>query len=78
MHPELCRQLRNLNPEQAQYHFISGYTSKIAGTEIGLGIEPQITFSVLVLVHLLWLRHPYEYSQMLKERMLNIMQMSGW
>ncbi len=30
---------------QAQYHFISGYTSKIAGTEIGLGIEPQITFS---------------------------------
>ena len=27
------------------YHFISGYTSKIAGTEIGLGIEPEITFS---------------------------------
>ncbi len=30
---------------QALYHFISGYTSKIAGTEIGLGEEPEITFS---------------------------------
>ena len=40
--------IAKLNPEQAQYHFISGYTSKIAGTEIGLGIEPQITFSCLL------------------------------
>jgi phosphoenolpyruvate carboxykinase (ATP) len=37
--------IARLSPEQAIYHFISGYTSKIAGTEIGLGIEPEITFS---------------------------------
>ena len=34
-----------LDPEHAVYHFISGYTSKIAGTEIGLGVEPEIAFS---------------------------------
>ena len=37
--------ISRLSPDQAIYHFISGYTSKIAGTEIGLGIEPEITFS---------------------------------
>ncbi|MCM2316804.1 MAG: phosphoenolpyruvate carboxykinase (ATP), partial [Thermoanaerobaculia bacterium] len=36
--------ISRLSPEQAIYHFISGYTSKVAGTEIGLGIEPEITF----------------------------------
>jgi phosphoenolpyruvate carboxykinase (ATP) len=34
-----------LTIEQAMYHFISGYTSKIAGTEVGLRDEPEITFS---------------------------------
>ncbi len=34
-----------LTPEQAIYYFLSGYTSKLAGTETGLGIEPQTTFS---------------------------------
>jgi phosphoenolpyruvate carboxykinase (ATP) len=58
-----------LNPAQAQYHFISGYTSKIAGTEIGLGIEPQITFSACFGAPFM-VRHPYEYSEMLKQRML--------
>jgi phosphoenolpyruvate carboxykinase (ATP) len=37
--------IAQLNVEQAMYHFISGYTSKIAGTEIGLRDEPEITFS---------------------------------
>jgi phosphoenolpyruvate carboxykinase (ATP) len=37
--------IARLNVEQAMYHFISGYTSKIAGTEIGLREEPEITFS---------------------------------
>ena len=37
--------IAKLNVEQAMYHFISGYTSKIAGTEIGLREEPEITFS---------------------------------
>jgi phosphoenolpyruvate carboxykinase (ATP) len=58
-----------LTPEQAIYHFISGYTSKIAGTEIGLGTEPQITFSTCFggpfMVH-----HPYTYAEMLKARLL--------
>ena len=61
--------IAKLNPEQAQYHFISGYTSKIAGTEIGLGIEPQITFSACFGGPFM-VRHPSDYAAMLKERML--------
>ncbi|GJQ61226.1 MAG: phosphoenolpyruvate carboxykinase [ATP] [Melioribacteraceae bacterium] len=61
--------IAKLNPSQAQYHFISGYTSKIAGTEIGLGIEPQITFSACFGAPFM-VRHPFEYSKMLRERML--------
>jgi len=61
--------IAKLNPEQAQYHFISGYTSKIAGTEIGLGIEPQITFSACFGAPFM-VRHPFEYAEMLKQRML--------
>ncbi|MHB8852873.1 MAG: phosphoenolpyruvate carboxykinase (ATP), partial [Ignavibacteriaceae bacterium] len=61
--------ISRLNPEQAQYHFISGYTSKIAGTEIGLGVEPQITFSACFGAPFM-VRHPYEYATMLKQRML--------
>lgn len=61
--------ISKLNPEQAQYHFISGYTSKIAGTEIGLGIEPQITFSACFGAPFM-VRHPFTYAEMLKQRML--------
>jgi phosphoenolpyruvate carboxykinase (ATP) len=61
--------IARLNPEQAQYHFISGYTSKIAGTEIGLGIEPQITFSACFGA-VFMVRHPFEYAKMLKQRLL--------
>lgn len=61
--------IAKLNPSQAQYHFISGYTSKIAGTEIGLGIEPQITFSACFGAPFM-VRHPFEYSRMLRERMM--------
>jgi phosphoenolpyruvate carboxykinase (ATP) len=61
--------ISRLTPDQAVYHFMSGYTSKIAGTEIGLGIEPVITFSACFgapfMVH-----HPYKYAQMLKVRIL--------
>jgi len=59
-----------LTPEQAVYHFISGYTSKIAGTEIGLGREPEMTFSACFgapfMVH-----HPYKYADMLRKRMVH-------
>jgi phosphoenolpyruvate carboxykinase (ATP) len=37
--------ISRLTPEQAMYHFLSGYTAKVAGTERGLGKEPQATFS---------------------------------
>jgi len=61
--------IARLTPDQALYYFISGYTSKIAGTEIGLGIEPKITFSACFgapfMVH-----HPYVYANMLKQKML--------
>ena len=61
--------ISRLTPDQAIYHFISGYTSKIAGTEIGLGMEPEITFSTCFggpfMVH-----HPYAYAEMLKARLL--------
>jgi len=61
--------IAKLNSAQAQYHFISGYTSKIAGTEIGLGIEPQITFSACFGAPFM-VRHPFHYAAMLKERIL--------
>ncbi len=61
--------ISRLSPEQAQYHFISGYTSKIAGTEIGLGTEPQITFSACFGAPFM-VRHPFTYAEMLKQRML--------
>ncbi|MFN3306245.1 MAG: phosphoenolpyruvate carboxykinase (ATP), partial [Candidatus Kapaibacteriota bacterium] len=61
--------IARLNMNQAMYHFISGYTSKIAGTEIGLGIEPEITFSACFgapfMVH-----HPFYYANLLKEKMV--------
>jgi len=37
--------IARLTPEQAMYHFLSGYTAKVAGTERGLGKEPAATFS---------------------------------
>ena len=37
--------ISRLTPEQAMYHFLSGYTAKVAGTERGLGTEPEATFS---------------------------------
>ena len=61
--------ISKLNADQAQYHFISGYTSKIAGTEVGLGTEPQITFSACFGAPFM-VRHPFEYAKMLKARML--------
>src|SRR5574341_117837 len=57
--------IARLTPDQALYHFISGYTSKIAGTEVGLGAEPEVTFSAcfgaVFMVH-----HPAFYADLLK------------
>ncbi len=61
--------IAKLTPEQAMYHFISGYTAKVSGTEIDLGLEPEITFSACFgapfMVH-----HPYFYADLLKRKML--------
>jgi phosphoenolpyruvate carboxykinase (ATP) len=37
--------IARLTPEQAMYHFLSGYTAEVAGTVVGLGAEPRATFS---------------------------------
>lgn len=56
-----------LDINQAMYHFISGYTSKIGGTEIGLSKEPEATFSACFgapfMVH-----HPFFYADLLRRK----------
>jgi phosphoenolpyruvate carboxykinase (ATP) len=59
--------ISRLTREQAQYHFISGYTAKLAGTEIGV-TEPKATFSAGFGAPFLP-RHPGEYARMLAERL---------
>jgi len=55
-----------LSPEQAMYYFLSGYTSKLAGTERGI-TEPQATFSACFGSPFLPL-HPMTYANLLKEK----------
>ena len=59
--------ISRLTAEQAMYHFISGYTAKVAGTEIGLGREPQATFSTCFGAPFMP-RHPSTYARLLGER----------
>ena len=56
-----------LSPEQAMYHFISGYTAKVAGTEMGV-TEPEATFSACFgSPFLVW--HPTKYAEMLADKL---------
>lgn len=59
--------IARLTPTQALYHFISGYTSKIAGTEAGVGMRPEVTFSTCFgapfMVH-----HPWVYADLLQRK----------
>jgi phosphoenolpyruvate carboxykinase (ATP) len=61
--------IARLTPDQALYQFISGYTSKIAGTEVGLSKEPEMTFSTCFgapfMVH-----RPAFYADLLKRKIL--------
>ena len=59
--------IAKLTPAQAMYHFLSGYTARVAGTEKGLGKEPQATFSTCFGAPFLP-RHPEVYGRMLAER----------
>jgi phosphoenolpyruvate carboxykinase (ATP) len=58
--------IAKLTPDQAMYHFLSGYTAKVAGTEIGV-TEPQATFSTCFGAPFMP-RHPSVYGNLLKER----------
>lgn len=59
--------IAKLTTDQALYQFISGYTAKVGGTEVGLGEEPEITFSACFgapfMVH-----HPSRYAELLKRK----------
>ncbi|MEY4160304.1 MAG: hypothetical protein RLZZ136_925 [Pseudomonadota bacterium] len=58
--------IARLTPEQAMYHFLSGYTARVAGTEIGV-TEPEATFSTCFGGPFMP-RHPSVYGNLLKER----------
>ncbi len=58
-----------LTPEQASYHFISGYTAKVAGTEMGV-TEPEATFSACFgAAFMMW--HPNKYAELLAKKMID-------
>ena len=58
--------IARLTPSQAMYHFLSGFTAKVAGTEKGLGKEPQPTFSTCFGGPFMP-RHPSEYGNLLRD-----------
>lgn len=73
--------ISKLTPGQAMFHFISGYTAKVAGTEMGIS-EPQTTFSACFGSAFLPL-HPTRYAELLgrkmKEHNVNVWQINtGW
>lgn len=59
--------ISKLTPAQAAYHFISGYTAKVAGTEAGV-VEPQPSFSACFGAPFMPL-HPTKYAEMLSKKM---------
>ncbi len=61
--------IARLTPDQALYHFISGYTAKVGGTEIGLGEEPEITFSACFGAPFMVLP-PAFYADLLKRKIM--------
>merc|ERR1719272_1264910 len=59
--------ISKLSKEQVMYHFIAGYTAKVAGTEEGI-LEPEATFSACFgAPFLVW--HPYVYAEMLAAKL---------
>lgn len=60
--------ISKLTPSQAAYHFMSGYTAKVAGTEAGV-VEPQPSFSACFGAPFMPL-HPAKYGEMLSKKMI--------
>lgn len=60
--------IARLSSAQAEYHFLSGYTAKVAGTEKGMGKEPEATFSTCFGAPFMTL-HPTVYAKLLREKM---------
>jgi len=67
--------ISKLTPEQAMYHFLSGYTAKVAGTERGI-TEPQATFSTCFGAPFMPL-HPSVYAEILGEK-IEKHQVNAW
>ena len=61
-----CQPISKLSPDQAAYHFISGYTAKVAGTEEGV-VEPVPNFSACFGAPFMPL-HPTRYAEMLSQK----------
>jgi phosphoenolpyruvate carboxykinase (ATP) len=61
--------LSRLSHDQALYHFISGYTSKVGGTEAGVGEAPELTFSACFGAPFM-VFHPAYYANLLKENLV--------
>ena len=68
--------ISKLTPSQAMYHFISGYTAKVAGTEAGV-TEPQATFSACFGQAFLPL-HPAKYAEMLGKKLTENPEVNVW
>ncbi|MBX9684435.1 MAG: phosphoenolpyruvate carboxykinase (ATP), partial [Hyphomicrobium sp.] len=58
--------IARLTPSQAMYHFLSGFTAKVAGTEKGMGAEPKPTFSTCFGAPFMP-RHPSVYGNLLRD-----------
>lgn len=67
--------ISRLTPEQAMYYFISGYTARVAGTEIGI-LEPKSTFSACFGAPFLPL-HPAKYADLLGKK-LRMSKAKAW
>jgi phosphoenolpyruvate carboxykinase (ATP) len=59
--------ISRMTPQQAMYHFISGYTAKVGGTEKGIGSEPKTVFSACFGAPFMAL-HPSAYAKLLEEK----------